>query len=48
MVSIVELLFVLLTSLGLGLIPFAGPSNLLVAANLAIGLRVTDTPTLML
>jgi membrane protein YqaA with SNARE-associated domain len=36
MVSLYELLGVLLTSFVLNLIPFAGPSNLLIAANVAL------------
>jgi membrane protein DedA with SNARE-associated domain len=36
LVSIIELLALLLTSLGLNLIPFASPSNLLIASNAAL------------
>ncbi|MCW4009418.1 MAG: VTT domain-containing protein [Candidatus Bathyarchaeota archaeon] len=47
MASIIELLFVLLSSLGFGLIPFAGPSNLFIASNWVLVLGVTDSPTLV-
>jgi membrane protein YqaA with SNARE-associated domain len=36
MVSLIELLGVLLVSFGLNMIPFAGPSNLLIASNAAL------------
>lgn len=36
MASLIELLTILLTSFGLNLIPFAGPSNLLIASTAAI------------
>ena len=36
MASLYDLLGVLLTSFGINLIPFAGPSNLLIAANIAL------------
>lgn len=36
MASLIELLMILLTSFGLNLIPFAAPSNLLIASNAAI------------
>ena len=35
MTSIIELLFILLSSFGVGLIPFVGPSSLLIAANVS-------------
>jgi len=47
MASIIELLFVLLSALGFGLIPFAGPSNLFIASNWVLVLGVTDPPTLV-
>ncbi len=48
MTSITELLFVFLTSLGFNLIPFAGPSNLLIASNAAILLSTSDPGVLVL
>jgi membrane protein DedA with SNARE-associated domain len=45
--SFVELLIVLMSSLGFGLIPFAGPSNLFIASNWALVLGTTDPPTLI-
>jgi uncharacterized membrane protein YdjX (TVP38/TMEM64 family) len=47
MALLVELLVVLLTSFGFNLIPFAGPSNLLIASNLALMLDVADPATLV-
>ena len=47
MASFVELLIVLMSSLGFGLIPFAGPSNLFIASNWALVLGTTDAPTLI-
>ena len=47
MASIIELLVVLLSSFGFGLIPFAGPSNLFVASNFALILGETDAATLV-
>jgi membrane protein YqaA with SNARE-associated domain len=47
MTSIIELLIVLLSSFGLGMIPFAGPSNLFIASNWAIILGTTDPVTLV-
>jgi membrane protein YqaA with SNARE-associated domain len=47
MASIVELIFVLLTSFGFNLIPFAGPSNLFIASNAALVLNSTDPTTLV-
>jgi uncharacterized membrane protein YdjX (TVP38/TMEM64 family) len=46
MTSLIELLVVLLTSFGFNLIPFAGPSNLLIASNAAILLGSAD-PTIL-
>jgi membrane protein DedA with SNARE-associated domain len=42
MTAIIDLLLVLLTSFGFNLIPFAGPSNLLIASNAAILLGTSD------
>ncbi len=42
MTSLVELLVVLATAFGFNLIPFAGPSNLLIASNAALLLNTTD------
>jgi membrane protein DedA with SNARE-associated domain len=47
MVSLIELIFVLLTSFGFNLIPFAGPSNLFIASNAALVLNSTDPTTLV-
>jgi uncharacterized membrane protein YdjX (TVP38/TMEM64 family) len=47
MISVIELLVVFLTSLGLGLIPFAGPSNLFIASNFALVFGYTDPLTLV-
>lgn len=47
MTSIIELLIVLLSSFGFGIIPFAGPSNLFVASNWALVLGTTDPATLV-
>jgi membrane protein YqaA with SNARE-associated domain len=46
MTSILELLGVLLSAFGLGLIPFAGPSNLFIASNWALILEANDPATL--
>lgn len=48
MASIIELLFVFLSSLGLNLIPFAGPSNLLIASTFAVGITGADSVTLVI
>jgi membrane protein DedA with SNARE-associated domain len=40
--SLIELFFVLLTAFGFNLIPFAGPSNLLIASNAALLLGTSD------
>jgi uncharacterized membrane protein YdjX (TVP38/TMEM64 family) len=47
MASIVELIFVLVTSFGFNLIPFAGPSNLFIASNAALILDANDPTTLV-
>jgi membrane protein DedA with SNARE-associated domain len=47
MAGIIELLIVLATSFGFGLIPFAGPSNMLLASTFAITLGVTDPLSLL-
>jgi membrane protein DedA with SNARE-associated domain len=47
MVSIIELIIIFLTGFGFNLIPFAGPSNLLIASTAAIGLGNADTATLV-
>jgi len=47
MASLIELLVVLLSSFGFGLIPFAGPSNLFIASNFALILGVADPATLV-
>jgi uncharacterized membrane protein YdjX (TVP38/TMEM64 family) len=46
MASIIELIVAFLTSIGFNLIPFAGPSNLLIASNFA-SLLEADTNTLI-
>jgi membrane protein YqaA with SNARE-associated domain len=43
----IELITVFLTSFGLGLIPFAGPSTLFIASNAVVILGITDAPTLV-
>jgi membrane protein DedA with SNARE-associated domain len=48
MASIIEFIIVFLTSFGFNLIPFAGPSNLLIASTAAISLGNTDPATLVL
>ncbi len=48
MVSIIELIIIFLTGFGFNLIPFAGPSNLLIASTAAIGLGNADAATLVL
>jgi membrane protein YqaA with SNARE-associated domain len=47
MVAPIELFTVLLTSFGLGLIPFAGPSTLFIATNAVVILGVTSPPMLL-
>lgn len=46
-VSPLDLLIVLLSSFGLNLIPFASPSNLFVASNFALAMRIEDPATLV-
>jgi hypothetical protein len=46
MASLVELLVVLISSLGFNLIPFASPSNLFISSNSALILGVEDPATL--
>jgi membrane protein DedA with SNARE-associated domain len=48
MASIIELIIIFLTGFGFNLIPFAGPSNLLIAFTAAIGLGNADALTLVL
>ncbi|MCW4019372.1 MAG: VTT domain-containing protein [Candidatus Bathyarchaeota archaeon] len=48
MASIIELLGVFLSSFGLGLIPFAGPSNLFIASNSALIIGENDPATLVM
>ncbi len=47
MATFIELILVLLTSFGFGMIPFAGPSNLLLASNAAVLLEAFDPATLI-
>jgi len=44
----IELIMTLVTSFGLGLIPFAGPSTIFIATNAVLVLGVTDPPVLLL
>ena len=48
MVAIIEFAIFFLTAFGFNLIPFAGPSNLLIASTFAIGLITPDTTTLLI
>jgi membrane protein DedA with SNARE-associated domain len=48
MATPIELIVIFVTSFGLNLIPFAGPSNLLIASTAAIGLGSTDPATMVL
>ena len=48
MVAPIEFFFIFLTSIGLNLIPFAGPSNLFIASTAAIALADADPVTLVL
>ena len=48
MTSIIEFIILFLTAFGFNLIPFAGPSNLLIASTFAIGLVTPDTTTLVI
>jgi membrane protein DedA with SNARE-associated domain len=43
---IIELIILFLTAFGLNLIPFAGPSNLLIASTAAVGINSSDPITL--
>ena len=47
MASIIEFIIIFATSFGFNLIPFAGPSNLLIASTAAIGLGNADAATLV-
>jgi membrane protein DedA with SNARE-associated domain len=47
MAILIELIIIFATSFGLNLIPFAGPSNLLIASTAAIGLGNADPLTLI-
>jgi len=47
MTTLIELAIVFATSFGFNLIPFAGPSNLLIASTAAIGLGTTDPVVLV-
>jgi membrane protein DedA with SNARE-associated domain len=46
--SIIELIILFFTAFGLNLIPFAGPSNLLIASTAAIGIANSDTANLII
>jgi membrane protein YqaA with SNARE-associated domain len=46
--SIIELIILFFTAFGLNLIPFLGPSNLLIASTFAIGIVNPDPATLLL
>ncbi len=48
MVSIIEFLIIFATGFGFNLIPFAGPSNLLIASTAAISLGNADATTLII
>jgi membrane protein DedA with SNARE-associated domain len=48
MVSIIDFIIVFAVSLGFNLIPFAGPSNLLIASNAALTMANPDPATLLL
>ena len=48
MASIIEFIIIFLTGFGFNLIPFAGPSNLLIASTAAIGLGNADVGTLII
>ena len=47
MASIIEFIILFLTAFGFNLIPFAGPSNLLIASTAAIGMANADITTLI-
>jgi membrane protein YqaA with SNARE-associated domain len=48
MASIIDFIIIFVTAFGFNLIPFAGPSNLLIASTAAIGLVNADVPTLII
>lgn len=48
MASIIDFIILFLTAFGLNLIPFFGPSNLLIASTAAIGMVNADTATLVI
>jgi membrane protein DedA with SNARE-associated domain len=48
MAAMIEFVIFFLTAFGFNLIPFAGPSNLLIASTFAIGLVTPDTTTLLI
>jgi membrane protein YqaA with SNARE-associated domain len=48
MASIIEFIIIFLTGFGVNLIPFAGPSNLLIASTAAIGLGNADLGSLVI
>ena len=48
MASIIEFIIIFATGFGFNLIPFAGPSNLLIASTAAIGLGNADVGTLVI
>jgi membrane protein DedA with SNARE-associated domain len=48
MASIIEVIILFLTAFGFNLIPFAGPSNLLIASTAAIGLGNADATSLVI
>src|SRR4030066_2490679 len=48
MALIIEFVIIFLTAFGFNLIPFAGPSNLLIASTAAISLGNADASTLVL
>ncbi len=48
MASIIELLIIFLGAFGINLIPFVGPSNLLIASTAAVGIVGADPTTLVL
>ncbi len=48
MASIIEFLIIFATSIAFNLIPFAGPSNLLIASSAAIGMGNADATTLVI
>jgi membrane protein DedA with SNARE-associated domain len=48
MASLIDFIIIFLTSFGFNLIPFAGPSNLLIASTAAIGITNADSTTLLI